>query len=448
MKKYIFLCLISILFINTAFHVSAEKPEVSHQFTLVKNEDLTELEKLFVEHAKENQGVYQYGSLYVISLGAKPNPGYGLEFEKQEQTFEQLKLYVKKTFPEENMVYPNVISYPYVVGRFNLPPYTTFSVLETESNKPLFNKGKALLNFQDKRLIMDVRKEWTITFPNSISLNYQDIFVERLGEKNEKHPVQIMRDNKNNKIVKVRPIEPYKIGETYILHIENKKNRKKTIVPFEVKEQMEFLYDFSEGLHGWTGDFSDLPIQYNKEDFALEFVHGAIPLKGEKLKKGLLLSGMNRSDDLFMYAKKRFAREDGLLPNQTYLLSMELDFYTNVEPGLIGVGGSPGESVYVKAGASTREPKSIPLNSDLRMNIDKGEQASSGKDAIVIGNVAKEQGTQQQYEVKKLKMTEPIKVKTNADGELWAIFGTDSGFEGMTSLYYSKVKISLEKYNN
>lgn len=70
------------------------------------------------------------------------------------------------------------------------------------------------------------------------------------------------------------------------------------------------------------------------------------------------------------------------------------------------------------------------------MNIDKGEQATSGTDAIVIGNVAKEQVSQEQYELKKLNMTKLIKVTTNENGELWEIFGTDSGFEGRTTPYY------------
>ena len=220
------------------------------------------------------------------------------------------------------------------------------------------------------------------------------------------------------------------------------------ILPFEVQDSLDTVlleYDLTENLNGWVGGFSDLPVNYSKEEFVLEFGHKPIPLKGKILKKGLLLSGMNRSDDLFMYAKKKVGKEDGLLPNQSYLLSMEIEFYTNADPGLVGIGGAPGESVYMKAGATTVEPNSIPVNGDLRMNIDKGEQASSGTDAVVIGNVAKEQGAQQQYELKKLKMTEPIKVTTNDQGELWAIFGTDSGFEGRTTLYYSTVKIHLVK---
>jgi hypothetical protein len=37
----------------------------------------------------------------------------------------------------------------------------------------------------------------------------------------------------------------------------------------------------------------------------------------------------------------------------------------------------------------------------------------------------------------------PIFLKTNESGELWLLIGTDSGFEGKTTLYFSSIRISL-----
>ena len=60
---------------------------------------------------------------------------------------------------------------------------------------------------------------------------------------------------------------------------------------------------------------------------------------------------------------------------------MSIDLATNVPAGLVGIGGSPGESVFVKAGASTVEPLAEEDGSRyLRMNIDKGNQANGGED--------------------------------------------------------------------
>lgn len=460
MKKPFFCCLTLFFYLIAATIVSAEetaspqeKQPKTHHFVLVEEKSLTDLEKAFVQSSKKNKGVHQLGSLYVIALGPKPNPGYGLTIEKQEQLWEELKIYVKQTFPQKNRYYPQVITYPYLVGKLELAPYTTLSVLDAETKKPLFEEEEKdfPLIFEKKRVILDNQKVWTINFGKKLTAselkNYR-IIVKKLTEAESKHPVKLIRDKKKRNLLKIQPLLPYEEGVTYLLQIDNVKSDTRTIIPFEVKagsEKQNIEYEFDHDLSGWTGHFADLPAAYSQDSFELDFGHRIIPLKGEKLKKGLLLSGINRSDDLFMYAKKKIGPKEGLLPNTTYLVEMEVEFYTNVDPGLIGAGGSPGESVYVKAGASTIEPKEILVNGDLRMNIDKGEQASSGKNAVVIGHIAKEHTSNELYEHKKLKMAEPIKATTNSKGELWLLIGTDSGFEGRTTLYYSAIDISLEK---
>ncbi|HIA17499.1 MAG TPA: hypothetical protein EYN72_12090, partial [Dehalococcoidia bacterium] len=58
-------------------------------------------------------------------------------------------------------------------------------------------------------------------------------------------------------------------------------------------------------------------------------------------------------------------------------------------PEVLGIGGSPGESVFVKAGASAVEPTQSQDSSGwLRSNVDKGNQASDGSETVVIGNVS------------------------------------------------------------
>lgn len=421
---------LTIFFLYCTSAVSAEE---KYGFQLLQDtESLSDLEKTFVELAKKHQGVYQLGDLFVIALGEQPNPGYGLRLEKQVQTLEELHLHVKRTYPKKGLSYPQVISYPYLIGRLTLPPYTTLSVIDDGEHF----SDSGLLTFEGTRYIADVKKEWTITFNQPISsssLEKMDIFVADLEEK--KHPVQIKINPKNKREVLVLPLEEYQKDKIYLLRVEN--SGKVFVVPFEVRNELEWQYDFNYGLHGWVGNFSDLPVNYSPSDYVLETGHRQIP---HTKKNGLYLSGMNRSDDLFMYAKKKI---DGLLPNHTYHLNMEIDFYTNVAPGLVGVGGAPGEAVYVKAGASTIEPKTVQEGNDFRMNMDIGEQASSGKDAVVIGNVALEQEADGQYKLKQLKTQQPLTVKTNANGELWVLFGADSGFEGLTSIYYSKVKVAL-----
>jgi hypothetical protein len=144
-----------------------------------------------------------------------------------------------------------------------------------------------------------------------------------------------------------------------------------------------------------------------------------------------------------MFWKKKIT---GLRPNTVYEVVLDLEMASNVPAGLVGIGGAPGESVFVKAGASMLEPRVAPDSSGwLRLNVDKGNQSTGGVAASVIGNVAKESDTSEKY-VRLFRDNRAAKqpVTTSADGSLWVFFGTDSGFEGGTSLYYLNLAAVLE----
>jgi hypothetical protein len=124
---------------------------------------------------------------------------------------------------------------------------------------------------------------------------------------------------------------------------------------------------------------------------------------------------------------------------------------SDVPPGLSGIGGSPGESVYVKVGATTIEPpvEEDPTDGWLRMNIDKGNQANEGEDMINIGDMANPNLTPASagsYELmEQTSSGRDFEVTAGEDGVLWFIVGTDSGFEGLTTLYYDTITVVLEQ---
>jgi len=210
-------------------------------------------------------------------------------------------------------------------------------------------------------------------------------------------------------------------------------------------KELAFTYDFDRDAEGWVTGFADLPADYEDELYQLDSGHRELP--SELGGSGIYIQGHNSSDDLFMFLKKKV---DGLKPETSYLVTFRIDLATNVAEGMMGIGGSPGESVYVKAGATEVEPLVAEDASDyLRMNIDKGNQAQEGKDMINLGNVAHpelgESGTEK-YKIKSLDNEgRAFQVTTDADGGLWFIVGTDSGFEGLTALYYSNISISLQE---
>ena len=157
---------------------------------------------------------------------------------------------------------------------------------------------------------------------------------------------------------------------------------------------------------------------------------------------GICVQGHNRSDDLFMYLKRRV---DGLTPAASYSVSATVDLATNAALASVGIGGSPGSSVFVKAGASTAEPEAAPDSTGhLRMNIDKGNQSRGGSQMAVLGTVGHPDIVGDEYRLKTLdSMDSPVVVKADDSGNAWLIVGTDSGFEGLTRLYYDRISFTL-----
>lgn len=204
-------------------------------------------------------------------------------------------------------------------------------------------------------------------------------------------------------------------------------------------------FDFAASDHGFVAGFADYPSR--EFDPALyDFVcdHRARPanLGGAP---ALFIGGSNRSDDLFMFWKKRIA---GLPPSTPVRLTMEVKFASKYAAGLIGIGGPPGEGVIVKAGAVPFEPKPfIDPRTDnwWRMNLDKGNQSVGGTDMTVVGHVGKpEDGTENYVPLVRGQHGAAMMATTAPDGSLWLVIGTDSGFEGRSELYYTRLTIWID----
>ncbi|HHY74755.1 MAG TPA: protease complex subunit PrcB family protein [Bacillus bacterium] len=133
-------------------NIAEKKNEYLH-FTPVTLESLSEAEKAFVEHYKFEKGVHRKDTLYLISLGEKPNPGYQLEFVKSETTWEQEQIFVRQLLPKEGYMYPQVIHYPYIIGRLQLPSkYMTINVIDIDSGEEIFQKEQIVQPIDNKAI--------------------------------------------------------------------------------------------------------------------------------------------------------------------------------------------------------------------------------------------------------------------------------------------------------
>ncbi|MGF1633007.1 MAG: hypothetical protein ACFCVE_04085 [Phycisphaerae bacterium] len=172
-------------------------------------------------------------------------------------------------------------------------------------------------------------------------------------------------------------------------------------------------------------------------------------------REGYLLYGRNVSDDLFMYLTRRLAADEGVLPGAEYLLTFDVEFHSRDSAGSFGGGGAPAADVFVKVGGSSYPIEtSLDANSGLfgnyRINIDKSNQGASGSDASIAGNVANglpatrpDGRANDRFNLARRTHTHPNPVRADADGNLYIVVGTESGFQATTTLYYRSISVTL-----
>lgn len=207
---------------------------------------------------------------------------------------------------------------------------------------------------------------------------------------------------------------------------------------------LDFTAEEAPDARGWEAGFADYAA--GQEDI-MAFASGHEPLPGALAGEGygLLVGATNRSDDVFMYWT---GPVQNLAPETSYSVRFTVQFATDSPAGCAGIGGPPGESVWVKSGITTTRPEAELVDGDWRMTIDKGNQSAGGTDAILIGNVANEDSGcsagERVWALKTLQSDGAFVLNTDADGTAWLTVGTDSGFEGRTDLYYTRIEAVLE----
>ena len=150
-------------------------------------------------------------------------------------------------------------------------------------------------------------------------------------------------------------------------------------------EPARFDYSLELDSEGWVVGFADLPADYDPSIYELDSGHRALPegIHGA----GIYVQGHNRSDDLFMYLKRRV---DGLVPTASYEVTVTVELATNVAAGLIGIGGLPrrervreGGSFHRRTG--NRDRRHRPFQDEHR----QGQPVPGrGTQMVVIGDLA------------------------------------------------------------
>ena len=197
--------------------------------------------------------------------------------------------------------------------------------------------------------------------------------------------------------------------------------------------------DFNSGADNWSAVFAEYP---NKDTVFYELDDGirSLPSPLDTTRKGFMLSGNNHSDALQMFLTRQLS---GLNPNTPYSVKVEVELASQYPEGSVGIGGSPGNAVHLVAkfsnlGFTLKEGQDEFENAQLILN--KGDSFLE----MELGDISIPSEAYIYQLIKRTKTTSQ-QVKSDNDGKLWAVIGTWSGFEGITTLYYTKIKITLTK---
>ena len=199
-------------------------------------------------------------------------------------------------------------------------------------------------------------------------------------------------------------------------------------------------YNFEDGQQGWKVDFADYPVG-EEAKYALSYGVENLPEAIPGSAKGLKIGGNNHSDDLFMYG---YVKIEDLVPDQQYAISISMEIASDALQNAPGIGGSPGGSVFLKVGVLINEPQLIiDDNQYYRTQFDTGSQSQDGEDMKVIGTIGIP-GDVSEYTLISRSTTKDIYAEPNSSGSLYILVGTDSGFEGNTTIYYDAIRVRLK----
>lgn len=202
----------------------------------------------------------------------------------------------------------------------------------------------------------------------------------------------------------------------------------------------EYSFNFSNDTEGWQAYFSDYHV--GKEDFyELSFAYSLLPEPLDTTVPALRISGNNHSDDLVSMIYRKF---DGLQPNRTYAITFDIHLASNVSTNSFGIGGSP--NLAIGAGGIPYAPTSTVDEEGLyRPNFSSALQSHLSNDTLkTLGTIGVGEDVTEYAMINRNNLNDPVKLTANSKGELWLMIGTDSGFEGITTLYYTSIKIKMQ----
>jgi hypothetical protein len=210
--------------------------------------------------------------------------------------------------------------------------------------------------------------------------------------------------------------------------------------------ERELRFRFDAGRGRWRALFADFN-EPQRDLIESEFGWRMLPTPLAD-RDGLVIGGTNRSDDLAMLLT---APIGGLEPDAEYRLELQMTVATNVPDNCVGVGGAPGESVYLQLGATPTRPEVVETDGRYSVNFGKAQQSSDGEEALIVGDLTNGQDcgrvgdAQGEWRLKTVSTAgRDFTARSDDQGRLWLVGGSESGFEARSMYYVTEFVARLQ----
>jgi hypothetical protein len=191
---------------------------------------------------------------------------------------------------------------------------------------------------------------------------------------------------------------------------------------------------------GWKAEFSEYSSLTDTLSMDTAAAVTRLPIGLDTSQYSYRIYTRNAKDNMFVYLKKKVT---GFTPNATYNLVFDIAFGSKFPKD--DSPGAPWNLVYLKAGASPKEPKSTLTNKVYRFNLNKGAVAQAGTDVALATDVANGISQRKYALVRHSNADKPFSVTANQQGEIWLFVGTDMNYKDSTTFYYDRITATIKE---
>gem|GEM_PF-833104 len=211
-----------------------------------------------------------------------------------------------------------------------------------------------------------------------------------------------------------------------------------------------FEYDFTQSDHNWEAfisNYSNADLQ--QLDFTTDYTNLPSPLSSSE--NAHFVHAENHPEGFKILYRKQI---DGLEPFTPYQIRYTIRFATDVPSGCDEIGEPAGEDVRVLARSHVVKPDTTNIQGfdfENILNIQHLENPQTWLNESTIGDITNTRGCSEsrQFEMKEIRTRSNFDSLTaDSNGRVWLMFGTHTGYQGSTSLYYTYFKAEFEKISN